>query len=567
MTEPDDLGTTPLGDAEILDQSGQSTPAMQDGGGPTTSGSNRRRWPVVAGAAAVLVVGGAGIALGMALSGGGTQPEELMPADAVFYADVDFDPDAGQKVNLVRLLSKFPEVANELGDRGDIKAYLVDQLVSGDSEWTADEVTSWLGDRAGVGVYWDEAAGQPSIVFALAVTDEDAASAALGAHLDDDEWTIDQGFVVMVESPGLPGAGDEQSAADIVSQSDQASLADDPDFVAATQPLGAGIASVYVDGDRAQEVFRQLAPLGMGTGGMMGMTGNQLAGQVAAVVRVEPSAIELVARSTEVQASVATETTELMNTLPDGTVAAFAVGGGGQGIADQWDAFTSELDQLGQLGGMGMPSSPVYDDMQPASYPLTGTSTVNSASTEQGRQDAQSQFDRVIAELERQYNIRLPDDLVTLFGDDLVVAVDGDGLISASPSMGLRSVTDPTDAADLASRVQPVIDDVTAGFGIVVEPVDDGLVVATNREYADQLASGDGNLASDPGFQSALPDTANATAEAWIDIDAISGLADLFDSSSSQVLDPLQGLGVVAGTDDDGEFFRARLTFDESSDN
>ncbi|MEO8329721.1 MAG: hypothetical protein ABI586_06955, partial [Candidatus Nanopelagicales bacterium] len=516
-------------------------------------GPGRRGWAVAGAAAAALVVGGAGIALGMALSGGGEQPEDVMPANALFFADVDLDPDAGQKVNLLRLLSKFPDVQDELGGRDDIKSYVVEQLLESDPDWAAEDVTPWVGDRAGVAVYWDEDTKQPYGLLAVETADEGAAEASLSNHLDDSEWTLDQGYAVIRVSAGVAGEGSMASAADLVSGSKEASLANDPDFVSIMDPLGSGIASLYLDGAGVTDlVNNELGFLGYPGAGTMGMGSDAMAGQVGAVVRVEPSAIELIGRSTEA-GTLGADPTGLIGSLPSSTAAAFAMTGGGDAVAKQWDALMAQLDTMGSLG-MGMTDmGAAADGLEPVAF----------MSPSRASGAIKNEFERGIAEFERQYNVQLPDDLVTLFGDDLVVALDGDGLIGSVPNVGLRSVTDPAAAADLATRLQPVIDDLTAGYGVVVEPVDDGLVVASSSEYADQLANGEGGLLDDPAFVAAVPDAEKAAAVLWVDVDALGSFAALYDPASADVWDPLQGVGVSAGVDVDGGFFRARVTFDE----
>ena len=525
--------------AEILDTAGTGIPPA---GGTVVSGGQgagggRRRWPVVAAATAVLAVGGAGIALGLALSGGGTQPEDVVPASALFYADIDFDPDAGQKANLLRLLNKFPAIEEELGGRTDIEQYLVGQILQTEQDLTVDEITPWLGDRAGVAVLWDEDTAEPIPVGVIAVTDEEAASAVFREHLDDGEWALDQGYAVL--TPGDP-AGDSGvvSATEIGTMSATASLADDPDFVAAMEPLGSGLASMYMDGEGIAEVLDRSIPGFVAPElGAFRSASDTLTGHVGLVVRAEPSSIEVVGGSSTVPDGGSTTPTELFASLPDTTGFALASTGGGDVVAQQWEAFRDQLDQLGQMQDF-MGVSPV---------------------TRPGRSD----FDRAIAELEAQYNMRLPDDLVTIFGDDMVMAVDGDGLMSGTPGIGMRSITDPAAASDLADRLQPVIDDVTGGFGITISPTDDGLVLANTSEYGAELRSGEGDLGAQPEVIAAVPDADQASSILWIDLETMGNLAGLVDPELGDALGPLAGLGVSSGADDDGIFFRARLTFDE----
>ena len=67
------------------------------------------------GLAGVLVVAaaGAGFAVGSVVGGGGTQPEDVLPDTVVAYADIDLDPAAEQKINVIRLLGQFKGVERD----------------------------------------------------------------------------------------------------------------------------------------------------------------------------------------------------------------------------------------------------------------------------------------------------------------------------------------------------------------------------------------------------------------------------------------------------------------------
>ncbi len=106
-------------------------------------------WRVAAGVA-VVASAGAGFAAGTVVGGGGTQPEDVLPDTVVAYVDIDLDPAAEQKVNLVRLLGRFPDVEKQYGPEPDIRTVVVDWLVEG-SELEDADVSAWIGDRAGIG--------------------------------------------------------------------------------------------------------------------------------------------------------------------------------------------------------------------------------------------------------------------------------------------------------------------------------------------------------------------------------------------------------------------------------
>ncbi|HSE08006.1 MAG TPA: DUF3352 domain-containing protein [Nocardioidaceae bacterium] len=130
-----------------------------------------------AGAVGAMVAGG--LAVSSFLSGGGTQPEDVLPSTAIGFAKLDLNPPAGQKLNALRLMRKFPDIKDE-GD--DLKATIVESLLDDadlDLKYEAD-IEPWLGDRAGIAVVpsdsYDEGV---ATLIALEFTDEAAMVAAL----------------------------------------------------------------------------------------------------------------------------------------------------------------------------------------------------------------------------------------------------------------------------------------------------------------------------------------------------------------------------------------------------
>src|SRR5215213_2128463 len=137
-------------------------------------GASRRI--LVVGVAAVAVIGaaGAGFAAGTMVGGGGTQPEDVLPWSVVAFADLDLDPGADQKLNVVRLLGRFPDVEEKYGPEPDLKDLLVKQFTDGTPLADAD-VDAWAGDRIGAALAWDAAQKALTPVLAVQVTDEAAA--------------------------------------------------------------------------------------------------------------------------------------------------------------------------------------------------------------------------------------------------------------------------------------------------------------------------------------------------------------------------------------------------------
>ena len=501
----------------------------------------RRTWIAVGVALAVAASAGSGFAVGTVVGGGGTQPEDVLPDTVVAYADVDLDPAAQQKVNLVRLLGRFPDVEQKYGSEPDVRAVVVDWLVEGTELQDAD-VSAWIGDRVGVGVSLDANAKALTPVAALQVTDEDAAVADLGLVLDPEQIAVTNGYVIVTGNlldefaalDGLDGlitdAGPgSQSAAEVVAAGEAAPLSQSVGFIDVFDHLDDGLLTTYVDGEGIAAAGDQLV-------GSLGITAPSLndsltsaaeSGQVGAVLRAEPNALEFLAWSSSPPQGGAA-TAQLAATLPQSTLFAVEFTGGSQLVADRWAEAVDNAKQTGSL--------------------------------------PPRQLESGLAELEAQYGIKLPDDLETLVGEDAVLAVDGEGLLTSVPGIGMRSVTDPTAGTALAARIESALASLTGGFGITAKGTSDGMVVATTDDYAAQLESGDGDLGADPTYQDALPDAANASSLVWIDFSAVRGFAALAAPEAAGVLKPLDAFGATVSPDDGGSLVRARLVFSDGSD-
>ncbi len=483
---------------------------------------------------------GAGFAAGTVVGGGGVQPEDVLPDSVVVFADVDLDPSAEQKVNLVRLLGQFPDVEEDYGDRPDLRELIVDQLVEG-TELEDANALEWVGDRVGVGLSWDPEAGSLTPVAAIQTTDEQAAVSDLELVLEPDEVAVTQGYVVIAgdafedfRDPAVAGdelVGDPLTAAEIVSAGESAPLADSPQFVEVFDRLDSGVMTFFFDGQGLASAFGE-ALEGLGLTAMeLGVAPGDLEameelGQSGAVLRAEPTALELLAWSNAVPYT-STDPVSLVGSLPDSTLLAVEWTGGAQVVQDEWAQSLEDMES----GGL-----------------------------------TNDQIEGVFAELEAQLDLRLPEDLETLVGEDVVITVDAEGLLTGIPGIGLRSVTDPQAGADLADRIQSALSSLTGGFGITATGTEDGMVVASSEEFADELVSGDGSLGSQPGFQEAVPDADQAAMVMWLDFAAISGFAQLASPESADVISPLQSLGIAVTPEEGGTQVRARLVFEGSDD-
>ena len=153
--------------------------APADLGSPRRPNSSRgRRTLIVLGGvlAAVLVLGGVGLGAVMyALRGSGERLSTTTPSDVDFFATAYLDPSAGQKLNLARLLRRFPASASSGGIDGRLDSALDGVLA--DTGLSAADIRSWLGSQVAVtGRLSDTGA---SLGVLLDSDDDDAALATL----------------------------------------------------------------------------------------------------------------------------------------------------------------------------------------------------------------------------------------------------------------------------------------------------------------------------------------------------------------------------------------------------
>jgi Protein of unknown function (DUF3352) len=145
------------------------------------------KW-VVAGTAvaAVVALTAAGVVVSGVMGGGGPQPEDVMPANAMAFTKLDLNPSAGQKLAVFQLAAKFPKVKTKVTSQDtSIKESVFGSMFAGTGKDSLGlnfkkDVDPWLGDRIGVGVFPAFSGDKfPEIGIAIAYTDHDAAKSAL----------------------------------------------------------------------------------------------------------------------------------------------------------------------------------------------------------------------------------------------------------------------------------------------------------------------------------------------------------------------------------------------------
>ena len=518
---------------------------------------------LVVGAVAVVTVGlvGTAVAASSFLSGGGTQPEDVLPSGAFAFAKLDLDPAAGQKVALYRLAQKFPdvEVSGEESIKDDLLATFFEG--SGDIDY-ATQVKPWIGDRAGVGAFpdGDDEGDEPDVLAAFAYSDRKAAEAALPDLL---AAGGDSGFYAFSEAGDFVLIGESQQSVDAAADSGS-SLADDDGYGEALGSLeGDQIATVWAD---LEAVWAALPDEEKGEA--TGSYGEDFAltGEVVVGMHADASFLEVSGKALGVSTGV-------------------------------------DIAQLGTGEGSGMLRQ--FPDDLLAGLSATG---VGDALTT-GFEDLRSAVgDETVDDLADQLGLTLPDDLRVLLGDELAVGLFGS---QEDPSFVARTRTrDPAAALSVAEKLAgfgaglpngsgdplPESEDgptpeecdtlaadgfaeemgltpeelaeICPGTGGAPAPAPEEAAPLAAQEYEDGIAIGSsdealarittpGTLGSSPAFQQAVPDAASASVVLYADLARLIEMFVLGDEMPD--LGALRAVGMTAEGGEDGAF-RLRVT-------
>jgi hypothetical protein len=419
------------------------------------------------------------------LLGGGTQPHDVLPADAIGYFRIDVDPSAPQKIDAVRYLRTFPAFEKNTridSDRADIRKVVFDAMLEHrpcqlDYD---DDVAPWLGERLGVALTPPPAAGEdPGFAVAVQVSDEQAASRGLeklracdAGNSPAGGWTYLDGYMIVSQT--------QRKAESLASAAEQAPLADDEQFRNDMDRLGEqGVASMWLSGEGLYQAFA--------TDEMVRPTDDRLRRQVeqsyrsaAVAFRFDDRYVELATVLTGSAYEESDDDAVADMALPASTAVALGFADGEGYVDEQWDAM---------LGGdPGMAS-----------------------------------------QIERELGLELPADLRTLFGESFTLAVDGADLDLRTmfnpygPSaldLGVRVGTDPAELTRIVERLEAKARQNGVPLDLVVEDSDAGVVASLNRGYASKLTA-PGSLADTDVFQTAVPDADEAQSVFFLNFDML----------------------------------------------
>lgn len=463
-----------------------------------------KRGIVIGAVAAVLaVIAGVAVYAATQLSGGGMQPDELVPKSAFAFTKVDLDPAAGQKLAAHAFFEHFPNLKGKTGSDGENPfEHVLETLITDQDVNYKTDVAPWFDRRAAAAAYLD-AKGKPVGLTVLRSKDDakartslDAMNAKAKANGDDElAYEITRGYVVISDT--------KAHVDDVIAKSSEASLRDNDAYRKDVDALsGDQVAVAWAD---IQQAYRAITADSPEAGLIPTAITDRIKGRIVAGVHFSGDYAELEGKAFDLDQRflpTAGDATQLAK-LPASTLAALSVSGLGKSVNDTLSLTGMDPDALAETF-------------------LSGT------------------------------GLSVTDDVLPLLGDQLTLALGSFGFEPGELKAGLLSrVADPEKAKAAGAKLAAIAQQ----LGVPVKAVVKGntFVLATPGDYADTLANGSGGLTTSPKFTKAIGDLGKPAAVLYVD------LQRLIDAEPNTPESAFRSFGVVSGYDGGVGFFRARL--------
>lgn len=460
--------------------------------GPEESSGGSRRVTVIAAVAAVVVavLGGGAFAAYSFLSGGGSQPADVLPASTVAVVSVDLDPSASQKIAAIKTIRKFPALKKSLGLEADddLREFIFDKITAAGDCGSLDfdkDVKPWVGKRAALAAV-DLGEKDPVPAIALQISDQAGARKGLDALV---KCTDPQEFAYVVEGDYLIASDSAAHASAILDKGTKGSLADDATYQRWTDEAGdRGVLSFYVApkaADYLGTLVDDMGPgvLGLGTdptgAGSLDSAKNALDGfkGLGGTVRFADGGMELAIAGSGIQQmkSFATVGPEVGD-LPADTAVALGFGVDKDFAQRMVDQMVNGEDPLSQI--------------------------------------------------EHDTGLDLPGDLQTLLGRGITLSLGGDAPASADDVQNVEDVPaglvihgDADGIRAVIAKIEDHFDVHLSDVPIVVDTSGDRVALATSADYAGDLLKA-GRLGSEDDFRAAVPDADRATGILYVDFNS-----------------------------------------------
>lgn len=529
------------GDGETTGDAYEHTAALgsfETVGPEAGSGGGGRRRTVLAGVVVVVLalVGGGAYAAYSFLDGGGAQPADVLPSSTVAVLSVDLDPSASQKIAALKSIRKFPALKKSLGLQADddLRRFAFDKIAGkGDCRGLdfARDVEPWLGKRAAIAAV-DLGEPNPSPVIALQIDDQAKAQQGFRALVD---CTHPQDFGFAVGKDYLVASDSVAHAQAVLDRGAQKPLADDSSYQRWTGEAGdAGVLSFYVAPHAADYATRLFDDLGSNIFDSSGKDFTFADPQSPSTPH-DSTAKDLLAGFEGLGGTV--------RFSDGGMEVAVAYGG---------------LDQL--------TDAPVVGD-QVGDLPGDTAAALGFAASRTGADRMVDQLgttDKQLADAEKETGLKLPEDLVTLFGRGVTLSVGGHAPRSFDDVAGPQDLSAGVVLHGDAARIKAIITTLEDHLGfqlsdvpIAVQDSGDKVALSTGGYGSTLLKKGD--LGSKSGFRDAVPEASKASAVLYVDFNsswrdllvqaATDGEGGRNASELQDNTEPLRSLGLSAWQD------------------
>jgi len=271
----------------------------------------------------VVLLGGLGSAAVFLLFGGnGPQVEDILPENTALMARIDLDPSLEQKVNIIRLLSRFPDLSVSPEDGRPPQDALLDAIaedVDTASASTVKEAKNWVGSRFGVGLV-PTGTSEYSPVAIVAVKDAAALDTFMEQYASEYYYTVRDDYAII---------SDSQKVLEQVISSER-SLSENSKFASAQSRLALdAIGLLWVDASQLKGL-RNIAQ----QGSILPLPVDEnvnAAGSILLGIAAEPDALRIAAATeslifSDVPSLDLSTDSDGIQSLPANTSAAFSLG-------------------------------------------------------------------------------------------------------------------------------------------------------------------------------------------------------------------------------------------------
>lgn len=548
---------------------------------PTAPGSSSKRRTAIVVLVALVVsaaLGGGAFAAYQVFFNGGPRPAEVLPASTVGVLSIDLDPSAGQKIEALQTIRKFPQLKEDLGldPSDDLREYIVDEVFGCDDIDFDADVKPWIGKRAAFAAV-DLGGDTPVPALALQITDQQKANAGFRDLAECSEE--DLGFVAGEDYLIASDTADHAQA--ILVSGQQNSLADDEKYQKWTDEAGdQGVVNFYVSARASDYLIDGLEGLSSQFGGLLGgVSGGSFGdsgfseedfdfdGGSGMSGRSVPRSEDECATGSDDPFAALTDQLENFDGMA-GTIR-FADGGMELSVAtsgfDQIASTATVGEQIGRLpadtalaAGFGVPEDYAKDFVEQLSC----------SAGESGD---------LVAMAEEEIGLDLPTDLATLLGSALTFSVGGEAPSDLSAIEGLADLPlglaihgDAQKIEDVIAKIEEYLDiDLEDEFDAGIKSSDSLLVVSPSESYADALL-GTGGLSSSRDFKDAVPEADKSAAifylafdsewrEALLDLARDEGVGESDLKVAEENTRPLKSLGISTWVEDGASHILLKL--------